>query len=69
MSVAEAGRSSCRRPTRPDLVCSAESQGVSAPRLGACAPFAVQSAGGPPLTAMLDGQSVFADLGRGVPMR
>ena len=45
--VAEAGRRSCRLPARPDLVCSAESQGVSAPELGACAPFAVQSAEGP----------------------
>ena len=54
LSVAEAGRRSCRRTARPDLVCFAESQGVSAPRLGACALFAVQSADGPPLTATLD---------------
>ena len=62
LSVAEAGRRSCRRPARPDLVCSAESLGVSAPRLGACAPFA-GAVCGRPAPDRHAGQSVFAGLG------
>ena len=58
--VAEAGRRCCRHPARPDLVCSAESQGISAPRSGAFAPFAAQSADGPAPDRHA-GQSVFAE--------